>query len=261
MVPTPQTTPVISTFEYVTGIVSQMFACNATKIYDVTTSIPALAISGRTSGNHAAAQLANAGDDYLIVVNDAGDPVLRYDGTIWANLTTTTPTAWTNSHAYVVGDRALDETSHGYWKCAIAHTSPASGTFEAARIATPAQWTIDMASDDLPWITGPPGSAVENGANLVYVCKYRNRLFFIEKNSMNAWYLGIDSVGGALLQIPLSGAASKGGKLVFCAVWSIISGSGTDDKLVFMTSLARSWYSQDPIQATPRTGARRGVTT
>ena len=41
---------------------------------------------------------------------------------------------------------------------------------------------------------------------------------------MNAWYLGINSVGGALLQIPLSGSASKGGKLLFGAVWSITSG-------------------------------------
>ena len=31
--------------------------------------------------------------------------------------------------------------------------------------------------------------------------------------------------------IPLSGAATKGGKLLFCATWSIDAGDGIDDKL------------------------------
>ena len=37
--------------------------------------------------------------------------------------------------------------------------------------------------------------------------------------------------------IPLSGAATKGGKLLFCATWSIDAGDGIDDKLVFCTDL------------------------
>ena len=44
-------------------------------------------------------------------------------------------------------------------------------------------------------------------------------------------------VGGQLLLIPLSGAATKGGKLLFCATWSIDAGDGIDDKLVFCTDL------------------------
>ena len=40
---------------------------------------------------------------------------------------------------------------------------------------------------------------------------------------MNVWYLGIDSIGGVLHQIPLSGAATKGGSLLFSAVWSLDS--------------------------------------
>jgi hypothetical protein len=37
--------------------------------------------------------------------------------------------------------------------------------------------------------------------------------------------------------IPLSGAATKGGKLLFCSSWSIDAGDGIDDKLVFATDL------------------------
>jgi len=85
-------------------------------------------------------------------------------------------------------------------------------------------------------ITGPVGSTVVNGGNLSYVWKYRNRLFFIENGSMNAYYLGIDSAGGVLSAIPLSGAATQGGYLLFGAVWSLDSGDGLDDKCCFVTS-------------------------
>ena len=54
---------------------------------------------------------------------------------------------------------------------------------------------------------------------------------------MNAWYLPLNAVGGLLALIPLSGAATKGGKLLFCATWSIDAGDGIDDKLVFCTDL------------------------
>ena len=54
---------------------------------------------------------------------------------------------------------------------------------------------------------------------------------------MNAWYLPLDAVGGVLLPIYLAGAATKGGKLLFGASWSIDAGDGIDDKCVFVTDL------------------------
>lgn len=231
----PETTPIISGFEYVSGGLHKMFAANATKVYDVSANVPVQIASGRASGNYVASQLANASDDHLIALNDAGDVPLRFDGTTWTALSTTTPPAWTNNHAYAIGDRALDGT--GRWKAAVGHTSAATGSFTDDRIAHPSFWVFDLAPDGLPWITGPSGTAVENGLNLTYVCKYRDRWFFIEANSMNAWYLPINAVGGILSMIPLSGAATKGGKLLFCANWSIDAGDGIDNKLVFCTNL------------------------
>jgi len=228
--------PVISAFEYSSGIIHRMFAANDTKLFDVTFPMPTLVASGRTSGNYAASQIANQGGDYLVAVNDKGDAALRFNGTTWANLNVTAPTVWANATSYAINARALDTADNTYWKCLIAHTSAAAGTtFSADRIARPTLWTREFASDGLTWITGPPGTPVETGKNLVYVCKYRNRFFFIELNSMNAWYLPLNAVGGQLLQIPLSGAATKGGRLLFCASWSIDAGDGIVDKLVFAT--------------------------
>ena len=233
-----ETTPVISGFSYVSGIVNKMFVGNATKLYDVTSTTPAVIASGQHSGNYAASQMANQGGDWMIVVNDAGDPPLRFDGTAWIPLAHTTPANWANSVAYTVGTRARDAADGSMWKCAVAHTSPApTTTFAADRTANPTRWATDSATDGVSWITGPTGSLVEHGSNLSYVCKYKSRLFFIQMNSMSAWYLPVNAVGGALLEVPLSGAATKGGKLLFAATWSIDAGNGLDDKLVFATDL------------------------
>jgi hypothetical protein len=52
---------------------------------------------------------------------------------------------------------------------------------------------------------------------------------------MNAWYLPTNAFQGRILQIPLAGAATKGGKLLCGFTWSIDAGDGIDDKCVFMT--------------------------
>src|SRR5580765_5320785 len=93
---------------------------------------------------------------------------------------------------------------------------------------------VTVPGDGASTITGPAGALPPA---LSYVWKYRNRLFFIQKRSMSAWYLDINSVGGALLEIPLSGAAGKGGVLLFGAVYSTDAGDGNDDKCVFVTTL------------------------
>jgi len=76
-----------------------------------------------------------------------------------------------------------------------------------------------------------------DGRGLTYVWKYRNRLYFIQGGTMNAWYLPIDAVGGQLKKIPLSGSATKGGSLLFGASWSIDAGDGIDDKNIFATDM------------------------
>ena len=226
--------PIVSAFEYSSGNTQRMFAGQATKLFDVTFSTPTLVKAGQTSGNYCASQLANAGGDWMLVLNDAGDPPLRYNGSSWTVLNGAAITNWVISHSYAVGATAKDPADNTLWRNTTLHTS-GTGTFAADRAAHPGFW-VSTAADGLSWITGPPGSTVQYGSNLTYVCKYRNRWFFVEGGTMNAWYLGIDSVGGALSMIPLSGAATKGGKLLFCATWSIDAGDGIDDKLVFCTN-------------------------
>ena len=126
-------------------------------------------------------------------------------------------------HAYAIGARALDTTDNTRWKCLVAHTSPGTGTFAAARTAAPTQWTLERASDNVSFITGPvtAPTPIQNGHGLTHIWKHANRLFFVQGGTMNAWCLPVHAVGGELVYIPLSGATKRGGSLLFGASWSV----------------------------------------
>lgn len=72
--------------------------------------------------------------------------------------------------------------------------------------------------------------------SLSAVALFKRRLFFVEKNSMNAWYLPVSSIGGLLVKFPLGELFEKGGKLLTIGTWTIDGGSGQDDHLVFVTT-------------------------
>jgi len=73
-------------------------------------------------------------------------------------------------------------------------------------------------------------------ADLKHVWLHQNRLFFVEKDSLTAWYLPSGSVGGAANDISLAGVFQRGGTLLFGATWSLDSGAGMDDKCVFVST-------------------------
>jgi hypothetical protein len=179
--------PIISGFNYIAANNQRMYAANATKLYDVTSSTPVLVKGSQASGNYVAAQLFNQAENWMIALNDAGDFVLRTKNGI----------AWTVLSG--VAGAAADGANNI--------------TYDPAKLPT----------------------GVAQGTGLVYAWTYRNRLYFIQRDSMNAWYLDVNFVGGVLQPIYLSGASTRGGKLLFGATWSIDAGDGTDDKCVFVT--------------------------
>lgn len=72
--------------------------------------------------------------------------------------------------------------------------------------------------------------------SIIGVFAHKGRLFFIEKNSLSFWYLAAGAAGGALTKFDLSSIATRGGYLVAGGTWSVDSGSGPDDRAVFVTS-------------------------
>lgn len=64
---------------------------------------------------------------------------------------------------------------------------------------------------------------------------YRNRLYFVEKDTQQAWYLPLDSVGGSATVHTLRGVFQNGGSLLMGATWSTDAGDGADDYNVFVS--------------------------
>jgi len=94
--------------------------------------------------------------------------------------------------------------------------------------------------DGATWtaINGASTPAITNvtSADLIQGTSYRNRIFFVEKQSLNIWYPVVGSLGGALDNITLSGTFKKGGTILFCATWSIDAGDGADDRFVVVST-------------------------
>lgn len=91
-------------------------------------------------------------------------------------------------------------------------------------------WTAINASST-PAITG----IATDG--LTHINAYRNRIYLVEGNSLNVWYLPVDSIGGAAAVLSLSGIFNKGGFITFTATWSSESGAASmQSYLVVMSS-------------------------
>lgn len=90
-------------------------------------------------------------------------------------------------------------------------------------------WTaVDGAST--PAITGVTTT------NLISVNSFKNRLWFIEKNSTKIWYLPVNSIGGAATKIDFGPLFKLGGYLMAMATWSIDNAAGVDDYAAFISS-------------------------
>lgn len=75
-------------------------------------------------------------------------------------------------------------------------------------------------------------------ADLVFVTAWKHRLWFVQRDSGNAWYLALNAISGAATQLSLSFGAKPrhGGTLVGLWSWTVDGGAGIDDQLVFAFS-------------------------
>lgn len=105
--------------------------------------------------------------------------------------------------------------------------------------------------DGTTWGTSPAITGVVP-EDLSFVWSFKNRLFFIQKESLNAWYLPVDSIGGAAVKFPLGGEFSLGGSLVFGASWSRDAGDGMNAMCAFFSSEGEVavYQGSDPGSAT-----------
>lgn len=205
-----------------------------------------------SSGDWSVAQFATSGGVYLVGVNGVDDGFifdgerfwpnmpggyyrLAYDGEIaafepgevvtggtsgaTATVNAIEETATGEGYLYVtgiVGDFVNDEALAGD----IAGDATAAGTQE---VVAPG---MTFGNDGL------------TSADMSFVFVYKERLYFIEKESMNAWYLEPDQVGGDATLFPMAGIFDLGGSLLFGSNWSLQASDsgGLSEQVVFVTT-------------------------
>ena len=74
-----------------------------------------------------------------------------------------------------------------------------------------------------PAITGP------TAASLIWCNLHQRRLWVGEKESLTAWYLPVNSIGGAASSFSMAGVARLGGYIMAMGTWTRDAGDGVDD--------------------------------
>ena len=123
-----------------------------------------------------------------------------------------------------------------------------SGDWSSVQFATPGGQFLAAVNgaDDYHLFNGSAWQALDGasspaftgvaGSTLSFVWSHKRRLWFVEQNTLSAWYLPVNSIAGAAVEFPLDGVFSLGGALLFGGTWSQDSGAGLDDLAVFVTT-------------------------
>ena len=264
--------PIRALFSYRSGAGNRLLAASESRIFDVTTpatsaigeidnalvwgrrrwgqaiwGADAIALlDGLTSGDWATQQIGTSGGDFLVGVNGQNAAIL-YDGT---NLNPLTDTAINEisydrmTAPFRVGEILAGQTSGA--SAVILATVRATGATGTAKIGAVSNGPF-QAGEILTSVSGfafAVGSESAASAitltgvatsDLSHVWLYQNRLFFVQKDSLTAWYLPAGSVGGAALDLSLAGVFRKGGSLLFGGSWSTDSGENLNDLCVFVS--------------------------
>jgi len=127
-------------------------------------------------------------------------------------------------------------------------TGLASVRFQHVNITTPGGSYLYMVNGvDKPQLyTGSAWVAVDGAStpaitgvtttNLVHVNLFKNRLWFVEKDTFKIWYLPVDSVGGAANSINFGSLFKLGGSLNCMVNWTINNANGIDDYAAFIST-------------------------
>lgn len=111
--------------------------------------------------------------------------------------------------------------------------------------------------DGSAWAT--PAITDATPANFITVTAHKNRLWFAEKNRLDAWYLPTSSIAGAATKFPLGPLCKLGGSLTAIGTWSRDGGDGADDLFVAVTSEGEVIVYQGTDPATASTWSLVGV--
>lgn len=85
------------------------------------------------------------------------------------------------------------------------------------------------------WSVNSITGSISSSSNIINIFQHKERVWLVEKNKLDVWYLASQAISGAATKLPLGGVFAKGGQVVAGGTLSTDSGSGIDDLIVFVT--------------------------
>lgn len=234
------------------------------------------AMEGLTGGEWSVVQFATTGGVFLVGVNGEDEGFIFDGDYFWPNMPGGVSrlafdaegpefvageivTGGTSGASGTIYRVVPPETDTGYFMLynvsgAFIDNEPLTGSVAGVATADGTQ---------IPFTSGIVfGSSGLTTADMAFVWVYKNRLWFIQKESLVAWYMeDADAIGGNAVAFPLAGVLGLGGSLMFGQSWSLGTsdqgGLGEQNVLVSTQGEAAVFQGVDPAEAA--TWSRVGV--
>ena len=150
-----------------------------------------------------------------------------------------------------VGSADVTSLTNGRWQQVMQATS--GGNFLIICNGADSVRNYDGSNWTTPSITNVSSSTLDN------VWLFKERLFFVEENTLSVWYLGTKAIAGAATEFPLGSVFKKGGRLVAGGSLTRDGGAGPDDLCVFITNRGEVAIYQGTNPASASTFALVGI--
>jgi hypothetical protein len=249
----------------------KLFAVANGVIYDTSTSVATSVFTGLSNSRFQFSNITTAGGHFLVACNGA-DPTIIYDGSVWFKVATTT-TAQTIStitrggagnltatvttavaHGLATGNRVtISGAAPTQYNGTYVITVTGATTFTYTMVSAPATNATVVGTYSIIGITGI------NSNTFINVNLFKNRLYFTEENSMNVWYLDVDSIGGVAEVLPYGSIARNGGFVQAVGTWTLDAGQGADDYFVVVTNMGEIIVINGTDPTAPETWQLKGV--
>lgn len=195
---------VTALFTYTNGLNRRLFGATETTIYDITN--------------------ITSPENWAIVTQD-GDRIVTDEGDFFGQVSTGPETIM------------FDEAAGGNW--ITTQMSTAGGVYLIGVNGQSAPFIFDGNSFEEYDSVEFPEDYTVTMADISYVFVYKKRLWFVEKESLNLWYMTeVDSFGGTVEIYPMGSIFTKGGHILWGESWALDSGAagGLSDQLVICSS-------------------------
>ncbi|BEV44766.1 hypothetical protein [Afipia carboxidovorans] len=219
---------VTSLFTYKNGNNEKFFAATGTNIYDISTA---------TTQAYFTDGLGNR-----FVASGSGENAVAFIPSITR------------------ASSVVDDLTGGDWS--VVQFATPGGVFLRAVNGADTPLVFDGTDwDTTPAITSPvEDEDPVDPTKLSYTWVHQQRNFFIEKDSLNAWYLPAASIGGDAVKLPLGGVFNLGGSLLFGSTWSLETGAGgLQENCIFVTTEGEVAVYQGTDPGTAATWSKVGI--